>query len=151
MLERFNKLINKNNNSLKINLKDPSAENQLKVATGVILLEMAGRDDDFDPIEVKTVFRAMEQAFQLDSEQVKHILENSQEMLCSKEQLSKVIEEINQHFSKEDRTKILSMAWQVVMADGQVDKKESRFFEQMRNRLHLTEEEAESIKQSVQG
>lgn len=125
---------------------EPTAED-LQVATGVILLDMAGRDEDYAPDETRAIFAAIKKEFGIeDNHEVMRLLEKSDKLRQDSAKFAKFIEIINQQFNNEQRTLILSMVWKVVMADGKVDRFEERFAEQIQNRLKLTVEEAEAAR-----
>lgn len=120
-------------------------EEDLRIACGVLLLEMAGRDEDFAPEEVKAVFREMQAQFDMSEQEVLALLKKSEEQRDSEQKIDLFVNKINQNYSTEQRSTILRMAWNVVLADGEVEKAETKFINQLAARLKLDQEVAKKL------
>ena len=119
---------------------EPSDE-KLQIATGVLLLEMAGRDSDFAPEEVKAVFMAMQSQFGFEQEaEVMELLEKAVDLREKADKIDSFVAQVNSQYSEAQRSVILSMAWKVVLADGEIDKSEQKFAQQLKARLQLSDE-----------
>ncbi len=128
--------------TLDVDSSGDATSEDMQIATGVLLLEMAGSDKDYDPEEVHTVFRTMEREFKIDQDEALRLLELADKLRGQQEKIDRFISTLNDNFSDEQRVLVLSMVWQVVMADGKVDKFEKRFAKQVQTRLKLSEEQA---------
>jgi uncharacterized tellurite resistance protein B-like protein len=117
------------------------AERDLQIATGLLLLEVAGTDSDYAPEETREIFRVMEQEFQMESNVALSVLEAADELRRNKDALADLVKLINQHFDQGQRERIYSLIWRVIMADGKIDKFERRFAAQLKSRLQLTDEQ----------
>ncbi|MCB0346204.1 MAG: TerB family tellurite resistance protein [Bdellovibrionales bacterium] len=133
--------------TLEVDSSGDATSEDMQIATGVLLLEMAGSDKDYDPEEVHTVFRTMEREFKVDQDEALRLLESADKLRGAKGKIDEFIKTLNENFSEEQRVIVLSMVWQVVMADGKVDKFEKRFAQQIQNRLKLSDEQAEEARQ----
>ena len=133
---------------LQIDPASGASERDIQLATAVLLLEMAGSDDDYAPEEVQTVFAVMQQRFKLDENSVMELLELADSMRGGKERVAEFVNALNQHMSPKQRLQVLSMIWNVVYADGKVDKFEQRYAAQLKSRLQLDDEQAEQAKRN---
>lgn len=132
----------KGETTLQVDASGDATSDDLRIATGVLLLEMAGSDKDFDPEEVHTVFRTMEREFQIDQDEALRLLEAADKLRNEQGKIDEFVAALNNHFSEEQRILVMSMVWQVVIADGKIDKFEKRFAKQVQNRLKLGDEQA---------
>ena len=133
--------------TLEIDKDGKPSESTLKVATAVLLLEMAGIDDDYAPEEVLACKSVLAKQFNLkDDDEALKILEQADSLRGEKEKIAEFVAALNTHFNVKQRQLILAMVWRVVMADEVVDKYEMRFASQVRNRLQLSKEQAEEAK-----
>jgi len=136
---------------LELDASGQATDHELKIATGVLLLEMAGSDDDYDPAEVQAIFNAMKSQFGVNEDASMDILEAADAMREKAGKIDEFVDAINQNFSLKQKQIVMSMIWKVVMADGKIDKYEKRFATQMMNRLQLTKEQtAEAMRMAHQ-
>ena len=63
-----------------------------------------------------------------------------------KENVNQGVRLLNDSYKEKKKITIISLLWKVLIADGKVDKSESRYLEQIKNRLHLTEAQIEAGK-----
>lgn len=113
----------------------------IQIATAVLLLETAGKDEDYAPEEVNLIFDAMESYFGLASEDAQEVIEIAESSRQQKGKIDEFVQIINQNFSPEQRQLIFALAWRVICADGQIDKFEQRFSTQLKFRLQLSDED----------
>lgn len=131
----------------KENLLDsPEVQDKLIEATGVLMLEMAGADFDFDPEEVKTCFRTLEKSFGLADTEAMTYLEKAEGIRQDKEKVSEIYNFLNETLNEEQKVYVLSLVWKIVVADQKIDKQEMRLANQIRVRLQLSEDLAEEAR-----
>jgi uncharacterized tellurite resistance protein B-like protein len=149
----FNKVSDffKGKTNLLVDASGNPTDEDLLISTGVILLEMAGSDDDFAPEELQTIFKVMQEEFQIDKGEVYSLLNQADLVRSEKGKIDEFVAAINANFKAPQRQRILSMVWQVVNADGHVEKFEQRFATQLKYRLKLTDEEAIEAKKMAEG
>ena len=133
--------------SLQIDSSGNPSDEDLLIATGVLLLEMAGSDDDYDPSEVRTIFSVMEEQFGIQQGEVHQLLAEADELRKENDKIDQFVDTINAQFKAQQRQQVLAMIWKVVLADGHIDKFEERFAEQIKFRLKLTDEEAKQARE----
>ena len=122
------------------------------LSTAVLLLEVAGRDEDYAPEEVKSIGASLQKHFNLSSEDTKEILKNANALRQEKEKIDSFVNAINQYFSSQQRRTLLGVCWNIILADGVIVKEEKQFATQIQYRLKLSDEDAEiARKQALQG
>ncbi len=127
-------------------LNDPKILSRVISATGVLMLEMAGADNDYDPEEVKICFRTLEKSFGLSDTNALSILEEAENIRADKEKVSEMFEFLNSSLDEDQKAMILSLVWKIVVADQKIDQHEMRLANQIRVRLQLSEEVAEEAR-----
>lgn len=118
----------------------------LHVATVVILMEMAGSDNDIDVTEAETLCNSIATEFGIPEEEIPELVQIAISARAESGKIDQFVTLINKHFNEDQRTQILSMIWQVVLADGKIDRFEERFAVQMKTRFKLSEEDLAEAK-----
>lgn len=124
-------------------------QQELLIATAVILFEMAASDSDIDHAEAEALCSSMGEQFQVPEDEVPGLVQLA---IKAKEQAGKIdsfVKLLNEHFNDGQKQRVLAMIWKVVLADGKIDKFEERFALQMQNRLRLSPEHLEAAKAMV--
>ena len=132
--------------SLEITQSGQATQKDVQVATAVLLLEMAGADEDFAPEEVKACFASLESQFNLTDAESLDVLEAAETLRKEKGKIDDFVKQINGAFSEKQRQLILALIWKVVIADEVIEKYEERFAKQLQNRLQLSDVQAEEAK-----
>lgn len=127
---------------INIDASGNATEEDLQIATGVLLLQMAGSDADFAPEEVRTIFKVMKEQFKIEEGELKPLLEQANLLREEKGRIDEFVNLVNANFNLKQRQKVLAMVWKVVLADGKIDKFETRYATQLKFRLQLTDQEA---------
>jgi uncharacterized tellurite resistance protein B-like protein len=118
----------------------------LMVGIGVLMLQMAGADNDYAPEEVQSCFRTLEKHFGISDEEAMEILEEAENLKGDKEKVSSLLESLNTKYSDSQKQLIMALIWKVVVADDKIESFELRTANQLRVRLQLSEEQAEEAR-----
>lgn len=118
----------------------------LMVGIGVLMLQMAGADNDYAPEEVQSCFRTLEKHFGISDEEAMEILEEAENLKSDKEKVSSLLESLNSKYSDSQKQLIMALIWKVVVADDKIETFELRTANQLRVRLQLSEEQAEGAR-----
>ncbi len=132
--------------TLEVNAANAPTDSELQIAVGLLLLQMAGQDDDYAPEEVKTVYRVMQQQFGLSDEETLELLEVADVVRQDKSKVDGYFKAISENYTSDQKKLIFTMLWQVVLADGKVEKFEERFATQVKFRLQLSDAQVEEAK-----
>lgn len=144
MLDKFKQIFG--GESLAKDSSGKATERDVVIAIGVLLLEMAGADEDYAPEETQAIFDIMEKNFKLTKDEALEILEAADAVRRDGRKLDEFVSAINEAFDAKQKERIFAGVWKVVLADGRVDKFEQRFATQLRFRLELTDEQLERAK-----
>lgn len=144
----FNKIkgLKDSNAQLLVSKDGEKADRKLMVAIGVLMLQMAGADNDFAPEEIKSCFRSLERHFNINDSEAMSILEEADSARNDKDTVSELIETLNKNYDEAQRQLIIALIWKVVVADEKIEKYELRIANQVRVRLQLSEEQAEEAR-----
>lgn len=146
VLKNIKDIFGKDKVHLELDEHERDFGEQEKIAVGALLLEMAGRDEDYAPEEVHTIFQLLMEEFELDEDECRSLLKRSDASREDESRLSLFIEELRQ-LNEEQRVRILAMCWKVILSDHSVDRAEEGFLTQLQNRLRLTSEHLQKAKE----
>ena len=132
--------------SLKADKHGQMASGDLQIAALVVLIEMASTDQAIAPAEAQSVCALMAKEFEIDDAVLPDLVKRAIEARKATEKIDSFVKKINEGFNVHQRQRLLAMIWNIVLADGKVDKFEQRFAVQMYNRLQLTADQAASAR-----
>ncbi|KAA3614722.1 MAG: TerB family tellurite resistance protein [Calditrichaeota bacterium] len=115
--------------------------NKLEIATSVLFLELAYADFNIAPEEEKHMHKSIEDFFSLSSEEVKELVELAREKRDDRNDIWLFTDQIKQNFSRDDKIRILEMLWELVYADGHMDKYEEALMRKITPLLGLSHAE----------
>lgn len=122
-------------------VEDPSnLPAEAKLAACAILLEVASIDGEFAEVELAELAMSLENYFGFSRNELKELLAHADQKLRDASDIGEFADLINKHFALEHKYALMVLVWQVIMADGKLEKQEERFAAQIRERLQLTDE-----------
>jgi len=133
----------------KVELKEEDRAERIQVATCALLLEVANSDDEFSDIERDNIVQILEKDFELSDEYAKELMELSDKEREESIDLWHFTNLINEHYSIEEKIRIIEMVWKVIYADGKLDKYEDHLAHKLSNLLKLTHEQLIDAKLKV--
>ena len=133
----------------KVELKEEDRAERIQVATCALLLEVANSDDEFSDIERDNIIQILEKDFELSDEYAKELMELSDKEREESIDLWHFTNLINEHYSIEEKIKIIEMVWKVIYADGKLDKYEDHLAHKLSNLLKLTHKQLIDAKLKV--
>lgn len=121
--------------------QDQSELPSLEQAAAMLLLETAHADGSIDPTEVDSLRRALRSTFGLNTEAVEELLNSAQQRLQTSDGVYVFARRLREAWSAAQRRQLLVSLWQVVYADGRVDRYEESHLRQVADLLGLTHAE----------
>ncbi len=123
---------------------------QIAVAAGVLLIEIARADDDVADDEIDVAVNHLKKSFQNNSVRIddaftKIIKEKSEDAIS----LHEFTGLINKEWGKEKKAKLLQALWQVANADNKIDRYEEYYIRKIKDLLYLSDQEFIQAKLSV--
>ena len=116
---------------------DEGGPNRIMVATAAILLEVANIDEEFSIDERERILAILKSRFNLEDEYVVELVELSDEQRKKTIDLWHFTNIINQTYSSKEKEQIIESIWQVIYADGRLDKYEDHIVHKLSNLLHI--------------
>ncbi|MDC3067586.1 TerB family tellurite resistance protein [Pseudomonadota bacterium] len=113
---------------------------QIAVAAGVLLIEIARADDDIADDEIDIAVNHLEHSFQDNSFKIddvfKETIKDKSEDAIS---LYEFTDLINKEWDKEKKIKLLQALWEVANADNRIDKYEEYYIRKIKDLLYLSD------------
>jgi uncharacterized tellurite resistance protein B-like protein len=114
-----------------------SFDDELILATCILLLEVSKSDDSFDDIEKEKILSILEQNFNLNIQQTNFLFKiadkKNDEMISLYEWTAK----INELCSYSDKKRLMKFLWDVAYADGRIDKYEDYTIRKISDLLYV--------------
>lgn len=127
---------------------EPS-DTRVRVATAVILLEMAHADEHFDEREEETISEILRDFFHLGEKETRELLRVSDSKRRQSIDMWHFTKTINQEVSGAEKERIVEQLWRVVYADGRLDKYEDFLVHKLARVLHVSHAEMINAKMRV--
>ena len=118
----------------------------IRVAACAILLEMANIDGEFSKEEQLSIVSMLKEKYQLSEEYTAELVKSSHKELEGSIDLWQFTNLINQSYSRDEKISIVEMVWQVVYADGKLDKHEDYLVHKLGKLLRLSHKELIDMK-----
>lgn len=115
-----------------------SVERRIQIATGVLLVELAGSDEEFTDEERERIIEILKEQFDLSDEEVTELIDTAQQARKESVDLWQFTNLINQNFSEKEKIDIVENAWRVVYADGKLSHHEDYVIHKISNLLRLS-------------
>ena len=128
--------------------KEPNLRD-IQTATCALFLEMARTDGEFNESEQDRVLSILRNDYDLSEEDAIAIIGETNLELEQSIDLWQFTKRINQSYSKEEKIRVIRMLWQIVYADGTLDKHEHYLVRKLSKLLRLSHEELIDAKLSV--
>ena len=112
-------------------------EQALRMATAVLLMEVARADHDIKDEEREAVRRVIENYYSVSPEQARELAAAAENQTDDATSLFPFTRLITSECSMDDRIKIVSMLWEVSCADGYIDAHEEHLVRKVADLLYV--------------
>lgn len=136
MFEKFQSLFSSLPESKAADQKEGVSE-RIQIATAVILLEVANADDEFSQEEQSRIVNILKSEFSIDDESAQELLRISDERRNGSIDIWHFTNIINENYSNEEKLRIIENVWQVIYADGRLDRYEDYIVHKLSSLLHI--------------
>jgi uncharacterized tellurite resistance protein B-like protein len=116
-------------------------EHALRVATAVLLVEIARADFVVEPVERQRLRELLEHQFQLSASELDAVLEEAEadaDQLVSIQHITRLM---NEHYDQAMKRRVIEMMWRLVYADGEKSHYEEHLIRQVADLLYLSQGE----------
>lgn len=139
MLGRLKSLLN---NALgdTVEIED-TLEHEIQLASAVLLIEAARADHQQDGEEMRTIERLLRDHFDLTPEETSALTRLASEQVDHSVALQNFTRQLTDALDESERGALVGMLWEVVYADGKVDRWEEHLVRRVADLLYVTHSE----------
>jgi uncharacterized tellurite resistance protein B-like protein len=129
---------------------DPAArEHALRVATALLLIEVARADHVDDGVEDIAMLDSLKQFFALDGEAAALLLEEARSEADQAVELQQFTRRLHEQLSPAEKQRVVEMLWQVALADQRLDKHEDHLVRRIAELLYVSHSDLIRIRNRV--
>lgn len=116
-------------------------EHALRVATAVLLVEIARADFVVESLERKRLRQLLQRQFQLSDDELDALLEEAEADADRLVSIQHITRMLNEHYDHAMKRRVVEMMWQLVYADGDKSHYEEHLIRQVADLLYLSQAE----------
>ena len=113
-------------------------EQQLRLATAVLLVEVMRADPDHDPAERAAVLQALHTRFGLSSEAAAQLVALAERTVESAYDYQHFTQALNAHFTQPQKVSVVQDLWRVAYSDEHLGALENHVISKIAGLLHVT-------------
>ena len=113
-------------------------DDKIRLATCVLLLEMAGADREFSPEECSRILEILKRRFELNQDEAESLMTIAQEQREDSIDVWRFTNQINHCCKPGEKIRIVEELWRVIYADGSLDAHEDYLIHKLARLLNLT-------------
>jgi uncharacterized tellurite resistance protein B-like protein len=125
-------------------------EAALRLATAVLMIDVARADHVFDEIEFDRVLNLIEAHFNLTPEQAAELVNIAGEKAEELVSVHEFTQLLHEHLSEQEKARIIGLLWQIAYADGQLDKYENSLVLKISDLLYVSRGRVMRLKHDAQ-
>ncbi len=138
MIKSFAENISKAFAATETAVPDEDAREQaIRMATAVLMTEVARADDDYDESEFKLLLDLITRHFQMSPEDARALAYQAGEMAEEYVALYSLTQLLNKTLSEREKEYIVTLLWQIAYADGRLDKYEDSLIHKISALLYV--------------
>ena len=119
----------------------------INLAAAIILLEVSYSDFEIKDVEIEKIIRFFKKDLNLSKEKAIWLNNEAQKLHKDTNCLRKYIKLINENYTKDEKIKLINIAWKIARADNEVDKYEEHRIRKISELLYLNH--ADFIKEKI--
>jgi uncharacterized tellurite resistance protein B-like protein len=129
---------------------DPAArEHALRVATALLLIEVAKADYAEDLAEDDAMLESLKQFFALDDAAAALLIEEARSTADVAVELQQFTRRLHEQLSVAEKQRVVEMLWQVALADSRLDKHEDHLVRRIAELLYVSHSDLIRIRNRV--
>lgn len=138
------------NLKLKNELTEQDKTHALQLSVAVLLVEMTRMDGKVSKSELAELERLLNQQFQLETSEIKELLNLANDKLAESTDYYQFTSIINQHFDQAKKSLIIENLWQIAFSDDELNAHEEHFLRKINSLLHISHTEFIRSKLKIQ-
>ena len=119
----------------------------VNLAAAIILIEVSYSDFEIKDVEIEKIIKFFEKDLNLSKEKSIWLNNEAQKLHKDTNCLRKYIKLINENYTKEEKMKLINIAWKIARADDDIDKYEEHRIRKISELLYLNH--ADFIKEKI--
>ena len=112
-------------------------EAAIRLATAVLMVDVARADHVFDESEFESVLRLIEKHFDLEPEEAAQLVNEAGDVADDLVTIQHFTRRLHEHLDEREKLRIVALLWQVAFADGRLDKSENSLVLQISDLLYV--------------
>lgn len=125
------------------------SEHELKVATALLLVEIARADHSFGSIEKDSIIALLAEHFALTDSEVEALVGMAENEADDAAHLQGFTRRLNEELDYDGKLRIVEMLWQVAFADNELDKFEDSLVRKLGDLLYVSHGDQIRLRNSV--
>ena len=113
-------------------------EDALRMATAVLMIDVARADHVFDESEFDRVLALCQTHFELQPEEAAELVNMANEKADDLVSAHEFTQVLHQHLDEKEKARIVSLLWQIAYADGRLDKYENSLVLKISDLLYVS-------------
>ena len=126
-----------------------NAEHKKQMAAAALFIEVLKSDYEHRDEEWAAVETALHDLFGLSSDEITQITDMAEEEVHNATSLNAFTRCINDHYSNEEKIKVVEMLWRIALADGVIDKHENHVMRKIGALLYIPHKDYVRAKQQA--
>ena len=128
---------------------EPGREHGVRVATALLLIEVARADYRDDIVEDAKIFELMKGFFALDDADAELLIEDARREADHAVELQQFTRRLHEQLTGEEKLRVVEMLWKVALADSRLDKHEDHLVRKVAELLYVPHSELIRIRNRV--
>jgi uncharacterized tellurite resistance protein B-like protein len=128
---------------------EPDRQHGLRVATALLLIEVARADYRDDYAEDSKIFELMKDFFELSDADTELLLEDARREADHAVELQRFTRRLHEQLTGEEKGRVIEMLWKVALADRRLDKHEDHLVRKVADLLYVPHSELIRIRNRV--
>jgi len=125
-------------------------ESALRLATAVLMVDVARADNEFDEAEFDRLLRLIESHFDLTAEDSAELVNAANDKADEIVSVHDFTQLLHEHLDEEEKARIVGLLWQVAYADGRLDKYEDSLVLKISDLLYVSRGRVMRLKHDAQ-
>lgn len=113
-------------------------EAALRMATAVLMIDVARADYVFDETEFDSVLRLIEAHFELEPDAAAQLVNSASDKADDLVSVHEFTELLHKYLDEDEKARIISMLWRIAYADGRLDKFEDSLVLKISDLLYVS-------------
>jgi uncharacterized tellurite resistance protein B-like protein len=126
---------------------ESSTEEQVQMASAILLLEVARTDHQLNPEELREIKTVIQSKFSLSEQATTALMDEADSEIDQVIDFHQFTSLLNQHFSVEQKCLLIEYMWQIALSDGHLDGYEDQFIRKIGDLLYLRHPELLSARE----